>query len=95
MSDPASLTTLLDLGNTGFIIIAVIYLLREINKRDELWRGFIREQNQEIQQITEQSSQALAEIAQQVERLTAVVLMSSNPANDEERIALVRRMFEL
>lgn len=93
MTNPDTLTTLLDLGNTGFIILAVIYLLREINKRDELWRGFIREQNQEMQRAVEQNAIALAEMSKQIERVTTVMLLST-PEDDAERMKLVRRIFE-
>lgn len=87
------MASLLDLGNTGFIILAVIYLLREISKRDEMWRGFIREQNQEMQRVVEQNASALAEMSKQIERVTAVMLLSA-PEDDAERMKLVRRIFE-
>lgn len=93
MANPDTLGTLLELGNTGFIILAVIYLLREINKRDDLWRGFIKEQNQETQRAMEQNIVALSGMAKQIERVTTVMLLSA-PEDDAERTRLVKRIFE-
>lgn len=87
------MASLLDLGNTGFIILAVIYLLREINKRDELWRAFIREQNQEMQRAMEQNANALAGMSKQIERVTTVMLLSALE-DDDERSKLIRRVFD-
>ena len=93
MTNPDYLSALLELGNTGSVILAVIYLLREVNKGGELWRGFIREQNQEMQRAVEQNASALAEMSKQIERVTAVMLLST-PEDDAERTKLVRRIFE-
>lgn len=88
---------LLDLGNTGIIILSVIYLLREIGKRDELWRGFIRERDKEMQRTLEQmvaaNNAVLADLSRQIERVTAVVLLNA-PDGDVERMDLIRRLFE-
>lgn len=92
------ISALLDLGNTGIIIVSVIYLLREIGKRDELWRGFISERDREMQntldQIVESNNIALGKLSKQVERVTAVVLLNA-PDDDTQRMNLMEKLFDV
>jgi len=96
--NPETVAALLDVGNTGIIIVSVIYLLREIGKRDELWRGFIRERDREMQgtldQIVESNNIALGKLSKQVERVTAVVLLNA-PDDGGQRMNLMEKLFDV
>jgi len=96
--NPETVAALLDVGNTGIIIVSVIYLLREIGKRDELWRGFIRERDREMQgtldQIVASNNAALDKLSEQIERMTTVVLLNVS-GDDAQRMDLVRKFFDV
>ena len=96
--NPETVAALLDVGNTGIIIVSVIYLLREIGKRDELWRGFIRERDREMQgtldQIVESNNIALGKLSKQVERVTAVVLLNA-PDDGGQQMNLMEKLFDV
>jgi len=96
--NPETVAALLDVGNTGIIIVSVIYLLREIGKRDELWRGFIRERDREMQgtldQIVASNNAALDKLSEQIERMTTVVLLNVSD-DDGQRMNLMEKFFDV
>ena len=72
---PDTLTSLVNLGSAGAVIIVVIIFLRSMKERDDLWRGFFTDLNAA-------NKSDICELAKAMERILKALEEHDNRARE-------------
>ena len=99
MDSPVLIDIVAQLPVVGAVVVVIFYFLREMDRRDTVWRSFLNDQNERDEKSSEKLANAIDKLREQVARNTAIMIIHDaavrGKADSTEDInALVKKILE-